>query len=321
MTPARTSRWLADRSDEIRLTVASSPVPAPGCAYSAGVITMRYVLADVFTNTPFGGNQLAVFTDAREIPEEWLQPLTREFNFSETAFVYPPTEGGHVRIRIFTPGAEIPFAGHPVLGAAFVLAGPLQLTEIVIETGAGNVPVSVEREGPKIIFGWMRPPVPEVSAFAEAEELVEALGGVEAQLPIELYDNGLTHVMVRLESAVAVANLEPDMRRLARMPHLATSCFAGSGSAFVTRMFAPALGVPKDAATGSAAGPVACHLLRHGEVESGQELTLAQGEKLGRPSELTAIAHGSATAIEGVVVGGSAVVVARGEFKLLPPGA
>ena len=281
---------------------------------------MRYVLADVFTSSPFGGNQLAVFTDAREIPEEWLQPLTREFNFSETVFVYPPTAGGHVRIRIFTPGAEIPFAGHPVLGAAFVLGGPLQLTEIVIETDVGNIPVTVEREGPKITFGWMRQPVPQVSAFAGAGELVEALGGVKEQLPIELYDNGLTHVMVRLESDATVASLEPDMSRLARLPHQATSCFAGAGSTFVTRMFAPALGVPEDAATGSAAGPVACHLLRHGEIESGQEITLAQGEQLGRPSELTAIAHGSASAIERVVVAGSAVVVARGEFKLQPPG-
>jgi trans-2,3-dihydro-3-hydroxyanthranilate isomerase len=87
----------------------------------------RYVVADVFTDVPLAGNQLAVFTDAREIPEEQLQPLAREINFSETVFVYPPTAEGHVRIRIFTPDLEIPFAGHPVLGTAFVLAGPLQL--------------------------------------------------------------------------------------------------------------------------------------------------------------------------------------------------
>ena len=97
----------------------------------------RYVVADVFTDTPLAGNQLAVFTDARQIPEEQLQPLARELNFSETVFVYPPAQGGHARMRIFTPTVEVPFAGHPTLGTAFVLGGPLQLVEIRLETGAG----------------------------------------------------------------------------------------------------------------------------------------------------------------------------------------
>ncbi len=281
---------------------------------------MRYVIADVFTTTPFGGNQLAVFTDAREIPEAWLLPLTREFNFSETVFVYPAAGEGHARIRIFTPAAEIPFAGHPVLGTAFVLAGPLQLERIVLETGVGDVPVTVEREGPKIVFGWMEQPVPRVEEFAEADELLDALGGVESRLPVEVYDNGLTHVMVKMEDAASVARLEPDMGRLAALPQLGTSCFAGSGSEFVTRMFAPAFGVPEDPATGSAAGPLACHLVRHGVVEAGELILLAQGEQVGRPSELTAVAHGSAEHIDRVVVGGAAVVVSRGEFRLPPLG-
>lgn len=288
--------------------------------YSARVVVMRYVIADVFTDTPFGGNRLAVFTDAREIPEAWLQPLTREFNFSETAFVYPAEGNGHVRLRIFTPAAEIPFAGHPVLGAAFVLAAPLQLQQIVLETGAGDVPVSVEREGPKIVFGWMDQPVPRVDSFAQSVELLEALGNVDPQLPVEVYDNGLTHVMVKLADAAAVERLEPDMERLARLPHLGTSCFAGSGTEFVTRMFAPGLGVPEDPATGSAAGPLACHLVRHGVVDSGTLLSISQGAQLDRPGELTAVAHGASDHIDRVVVGGSAVVMSRGEFKLPPLG-
>ena len=110
--------------------------------------SFRYVVCDVFTDTPLTGNQLAVFTDARELPEERLQELAREMNFSETVFVYPATaEGAHARIRIFTPGIEVPFAGHPTLGSAFVLAGPLQLGEIRLETGSGVVPVRLEREG------------------------------------------------------------------------------------------------------------------------------------------------------------------------------
>lgn len=281
---------------------------------------MRYVLADVFTDTPFGGNQLAVFTDARDIPEEWLQPLTREFNFSETVFVYPAENDGHARIRIFTPGAEIPFAGHPVIGTAFVLAGPMQLEQIVLETGVGNVPVALEREGARISFGWMEQPVPSVADFAETEELLAALGAPDPELPVELYDNGLEHVMLRLGDVDTVRALEPDMPRLARMSHLGTSCFAGSGASVVTRVFAPRFGVPEDAATGSAAGPLACHMVRHGLVEAGTEVEISQGEQLGRPSALTAIARGSAEAIEHVAVGGSAVIVSRGEFKLAPPG-
>src|SRR4051812_48841592 len=97
----------------------------------------RYVVADVFTDTPLQGNQVAVFTDARDIPEEQLQRLAREVNFSETVFVCPPELEGHVRVRIFTPSTELPFAGHPVLGTAFVLAGPLQLVAIGLETGRG----------------------------------------------------------------------------------------------------------------------------------------------------------------------------------------
>src|SRR5919205_156459 len=136
----------------------------------------RYVVVDVFTDTPLAGNQLAVFTDARDIPEERLQRLARETNFSETTFVYPPESDGHVRMRIFTPATEVPFAGHPTLGTAFVLAGPLQLIEIRIETGRGTVPVVLEREGARISFGRMQQPLPTISAFDRTDELHEALG-------------------------------------------------------------------------------------------------------------------------------------------------
>src|SRR4029079_162568 len=128
--------------------------------------SFRYVIADVFTDAPLTGNQLAVFTDAREIPEEMLQSLAREMSFSETVFVYPPEAGGHVKMRIFTPSVELPFAGHPTLGTAFVLAGPLQLVEIRLETGRGIVPVRLEREGARISFGWMEQPLPDRAPLA-----------------------------------------------------------------------------------------------------------------------------------------------------------
>ena len=279
--------------------------------------TFRYVVADVFTDQPLTGNQLAVFTDAREIPDEQLQPLAKEMNFSETVFVYPPEQGGHVKIRIFTPAAEMPFAGHPVLGSAFVLAGPLQLITINLETLKGIVPVELEREGARIVFGWMSQPIPEISPFDQETDLLAALRIERSELPIELYDLGIKHVYVALPSEEAVAALEPDYTALARIQgYVGTNCFAGSGTRWKTRMFAPADGVPEDPATGSAAGPLACHLARHGRIGWGEEIEISQGAEIGRPSRLYARAYGSAEAIERVEVGGSAVVVARGEFRL-----
>lgn len=277
----------------------------------------RYVLADVFTDRPLEGNQLAVFTDARELSEERLQPLARELNLSETVFVYPAETGGHAKVRIFTPTTEVPFAGHPTLGTAFVLGGPLQLEEIRLETGAGVIPVRLEREGARITFGWMTQPVPTVEEYEAADELLAALGVEGSTLPIEVYDNGLQHVFVALGSEEEVAALEPDLTALTRLPDvLGLNCFAGSGTRWKTRMFAPGGGVPEDPATGSAAGPLACHVVRHGLVEPGTELQISQGAEIQRPSTLYARVAGSSERIEKVEVGGSAVIVARGEFKL-----
>src|SRR5919197_4625206 len=144
---------------------------------------LRYVLADVFTDRPLAGNQLAVFTDGRDVDEETMQAIARELNLSETVFVLPPSEGGHARIRIFTPVMELPFAGHPVLGSAFVLGAPLQLGEIRLETGRGIVPITLEREGARIVFGWMQQPVPDHQPFADAGAVQDLLG-VCAQLPV-----------------------------------------------------------------------------------------------------------------------------------------
>jgi trans-2,3-dihydro-3-hydroxyanthranilate isomerase len=281
------------------------------------VPTFRYVVVDVFTDKPLEGNQLAVFTDAREIPEEILQPLAREMNFSETVFVYPAAGDGDVWIRIFTPTAELSFAGHPVLGTAFVLGGPLQRVELRVETGVGVVPVTLEREGARIVFGWMSLPVPRIEPFEREDELLAALRVERSVLPVELYDLGIRHVMVALPNADAVASVEPDLTALARLQGIVgTSCFAGEGAQWKTRMFAPADGVPEDPATGSAAGPLACHLARHGRISFGEEIEIAQGSEVGRPSTLYARVEGAAERIEKVEVGGSAVIVARGEFRL-----
>ncbi|MGZ8694820.1 MAG: PhzF family phenazine biosynthesis protein [Gaiellaceae bacterium] len=276
----------------------------------------RYVVVDVFTDRPLAGNQLAVFTDARELSEETLQPLAREINFSETVYVLPAESGGHARVRIFTPAQELPFAGHPILGTAFVLAAPLSLDEIRLETGGGIVPVRIERDGPRISFGRMEQPIPAVKPFDDVDALLRAVGVERSELPVELYDNGPRFVYVGLPSREAVAALEPDLAYLSRLPVVGVYCFAGEGRRWKARMFAPGSGVAEDPGTGSAAGPLAVHLARHGAIAFGDEIEIEQGVEIARPCTLYARADGTADAIERVEVGGSAVIVARGEFRL-----
>ena len=279
--------------------------------------TFRYVVADVFTDKPLTGNQLAVFTDARELADDEMQSLAREMKFSESVFVLPPEKDGHVWIRIFTPTDEMLFAGHPTLGSAFVLGGPLQVEEIRLETGAGTVPVAVEREGDRIVFGRMRQPIPTWEPWDDEARLLAALGVERSELPVERYDNGMHNVYVALGSEEEVAALKPDLAALADAPALlGINCFAGSGTHWKTRMFAPGGSVPEDPATGSAAGPLAVHLARHGRIGFGDEIEVSQGAEIGRPSTLYARADGSAEQLERVEVGGAAVIVARGEFRL-----
>jgi trans-2,3-dihydro-3-hydroxyanthranilate isomerase len=280
------------------------------------VARFRYVVADVFTDTPLQGNAVAVFTDAREIPEDELQPIAREMNLSETVFVYKPEGEGHARIRIFTPSREMPFAGHPTLGTAFVLSGPLLLEEIRLETGMGVVPVRLERDDSgRIVFGRMEQPLPSVEPYGDDAALFDILGVDGAELPVELYDNGVKHVYVCLGSPDEVAGLRPDLGRLGEQPELCFNCFAGEGARWKTRMFAPSSGVAEDPATGSAAGPLALHLARHGRIAFGDEIEISQGEEVGRPSKLFARVDGSADDVQRVEVGGSAVTVARGELS------
>jgi len=280
------------------------------------VPSLRYVVADVFTDRPLEGNQLAVFTDARGIDEETMQALALEIGFSETTFVLPPEQGGTVRIRIFTPKSELPFAGHPCLGTAWVLASSLQRGAVELETTSGIVPVELERdESGKIVFGRMSQPLPSVEPYSNADALLRALHIEESQLPVERYDNGVRHTFVTLGSQDEVAALRPDLSALAEL-EVMVSCFAGSGAAWKTRVFAPSDGVPEDPATGSAAGPLVVHLCRHERVEWGEWIEISQGVEIGRPSTLFARADARDGELERVAVGGHAVVVARGEFRL-----
>ena len=241
--------------------------------------------------------------------------LARETNLSETTFVLPARAGGHARVRIFTPRCELPFAGHPTLGTAFVLGGAMESTELRLELPVGIVPVRLEREGPRISFGWMTQPNAREIAAPPAGEVLAALGMAEARSSLVAFENGPRHLYVELESARAVSALAPDFSALSRATEFGVAVFHFDGSACKVRYFAPAAGVHEDPATGSAAGPLALLLRRAGRIEEGAILRIEQGAELARPSELYARVVGSAA--EGSVeVGGSARVVARGQFVI-----
>jgi trans-2,3-dihydro-3-hydroxyanthranilate isomerase len=264
---------------------------------------------------------VAVFTDASGLSDETMQRAARELNLSETVFLFR-SEGrdAHLRVRIFTPALELPFAGHPILGTAFVVGRAMGSPVVRLETGLGVVPVTLSRPegGGEPAYGEMEQPIPSVEPFEAVDELIAALGAApdHGALPIKAYRNGPVHVYVELPSEAAVASLAPDLGALERLGVYGINCFAASGERVKTRMFGPALGVPEDPATGSAAGPLAVHLARHGRVPFGTEIEIVQGVEIRRRSLLRARAEGRPDAIERVTVGGSAVIVARGEYRL-----
>ena len=280
----------------------------------------RYTIADVFTDVPLQGNQVAVFTDASGLSDELMQRTAREMNLSETVFAFRAEDpNAHLRVRIFTPATELPFAGHPVLGTAFVVGRAMGSNVVRLQSGLGVVPVTLERAGAgEPTYGEMEQFVPALEPFDAVDELVAALGGAPdaGALPIAAYRNGPVHVYVEFPSEESVAALRPDLGALGRLGAYGINCFAGSGQRWKTRMFGPALGVAEDPATGSAAGPLAVHLARHGRVAFGTDIEIVQGVEIGRRSVLRARAEGSAERIERVFVGGSAVIVARGEYRL-----
>jgi trans-2,3-dihydro-3-hydroxyanthranilate isomerase len=288
---------------------------------------MRAVLLDVFTDRPLTGNQLAVFLDGPSVPEAIRQDLAREIGYSETVFVDPPGHptAGDVKVRIFTPAVELPFAGHPVLGTAVAVAADRGLADgavVTLECGIGPVPVEVAggvgRGGAG--SGWMRQPLPTVSPWPDVDGVLVALGVDAGALaaPVEVYDNGPTHLVVAVADAAIVAGAAPDLGRLAAVADTTGTSLCsitGPGRA-TTRMFVPGAGIAEDPATGSAAGPVGVHLLRHALIEPGQLLTLSQGVEMLRPSTLLVRVEGMPGAIAAVGVGGSAVIVGEATFRL-----
>jgi trans-2,3-dihydro-3-hydroxyanthranilate isomerase len=282
-----------------------------------------YTVLDVFTDAPLTGNALAVFTEGEAVPSRLMLSAARELHLSETVFVLPGDEEADATVRIFTPHAELPFAGHPVLGTAFVVGESMDLETVRLRTGAGIVPITLTREHGEIVYGEMEQPLPTVREFERQDELLDALGASRPVLPLEIYRNGPTHVMVALASPDQLTALEPDMSALARLGPIGIDCFAaaepaaaGAHTRVNSRVFCPGMGIPEDPATGSAAGPLVLHLARHGWYTPGRTLTISQGVEMQRPSELRARVDGTAENPIRIAVGGSAVVVAQGHFRL-----
>lgn len=284
----------------------------------------RYTILDVFTDRPLEGNPVAVFHDALDLPDTTMQRVARELNLSETVFLGPDSGGADACVRIFTPATEMPFAGHPVLGTAFAVASRDGSSAVRLRTGAGVVAVTLRRrDDGRLDYGEMEQPLPEEVPAPPLGEVLGALGLGELCLPFAAYRNGPVHCFCALTAPEEVGELRPDMRVLRDLGQYGFSCFAELPAGgdhqerlFKMRMFAPGLGVDEDPATGSAAGPLAAHLVRHGVVAPGETIRIHQGQEIHRPSVLWARAEGSPPQITGVCVGGSAVSVAHGEYQL-----
>ena len=278
--------------------------------------THRFLVVDVFTDTALAGNQLAVFTDARGIEAETMQALALEIGFSETTFVLPPEAGGTARVRIFNPDHEMQFAGHPVLGTAWALAQPLQRGVVELETGSGIVPVEIDRdESGALVFGRMQQPIPDDRAVLDEQRVCSRSArpralGVPGRAVRQRRDAHRRDASERGRRRCARTGLGRDrvVRRYGSQLRRRRRARAGRPACSGTR--------GEDAATGSAAGPIACHLSRHGRVEWGEWIEISQGAEIGRPSTLFARADGAGGEIVSVFCGGRAVVVARGEFRL-----
>lgn len=299
----------------------------------------RYCTADVFTDTMFGGNQLAVLPDARGLSDAQMQSITREFNFSETVFVFPPDDPAHTkRLRIFTPAQEVPFAGHPTVGTAFVLAsiGDIPLTgaetKIIFEEGVGPVPVTIRAKGKEPVFAQLSvaklpeagPQTPTRTTLAEILSLdpVDIPGGTT---PPQALSCGIPFLIVPLRDrdAVARARIKLDRWEEVLKPFWAPEIFVFSkdaehdGHDIRARMFAPGLSVPEDPATGSACATLAGYLAhRDARTDGTLRWVVEQGFEMGRPSILEIEADklfGSVTAIR---VGGASVMVAEGTLRI-----
>jgi trans-2,3-dihydro-3-hydroxyanthranilate isomerase len=285
---------------------------------------LHYQRVDVFTDRAFGGNPLAVLTNGRGLSTETMQAIAKEFNLSETTFVVPPDDAAHDwRVRIFTPGSELPMAGHPTVGTAFVLAREHLIrrdereTTIVLEEGVGPVPVRIEFEADEPSFAEMRQPLPTFGPRPDDRGSVAAMlsleeTDLESDLPVEVVSCGVPFLFVPLRTLDAARRARPrtDLMERAAVEHgippevfVFTREVEHEGSTVHSRMFAPGLGITEDPATGGASGPLGCYLVTHGLFPSG-DIVSEQGIEMGRPSFIHIRIEREGEQITAVRVGG-----------------
>ncbi len=305
------------------------------CLPEGLAMTRAYLHFDVFTDQPFLGNQLAVFTDARHLVAGRMQQIAREMNFSESTFILPAEQPGtDIRMRIFTPFEELPMAGHPTIGSTFALAhvGVIQpgVPQFVFGLGVGPTPVDLEWDGDRLRFAWMTQRIPEFGPVMEAVEgVTAALGLTPADLanglPVQQVSCGVRFLFVPLRDSRTVDRAVRDAGALRRLgdimgTSLPVFLFAvmppgGDGTVY-SRMFAPSFGIAEDPATGGASGPLGCYLVRHGVVRgnAAQRILSVQGVAMGRASRIHVAIGERDGIISSVKVGGKAVLVGRGEL-------
>lgn len=299
---------------------------------------LQFYQADVFTDQPFGGNPVAVFPDADGLTDLELQQIAREMNLSETVFVFPPTDkAAVVKMRIFTPTQEIPFAGHPVIGTFFVLGTLKRLvlrepvTRVLQECNLGLFPVDIHTHNGAIERVVMAQPKPE---FLDVIDEPEALFSIarslgitkalitETRFPVQVVSTGLPVVIVPVRTLTAVRSIVPDVAAVAELCQqygangvmVFSTMTVEQSSTVHTRMFAPLIGIIEDPATGSASGALGAYLVQHGVVDISPmtEITAEQGYEIDRPSRILIQVNSDDDMIQGVTVGGQALMVVEG---------
>ncbi len=303
--------------------------------------SLKFYQADVFTSEPFGGNPVAVFPDADGLSDDQLQQIAREMNLSETVFVFPPTDkAAVVRLRIFTPTQELPFAGHPVIGTFYLLAQlglvPLtgSVTRLLYECNIGLFPVELRGTAKEIEHVVMSQPKPEFLDRVEDEEhfykLALSLGlpkyaVAEAKSPIEVVSTGLPVLILPIRTLTAIRSIRPDPSAItdlcgrfgANGIMVFTTVTVEPDSTVHTRMFAPAIGILEDPATGSASGALGAYLVhpRIIDAKPTAEIVSEQGYEMDRPSRILIQVDSTDSVIQEVKVGGECVMVVEGELK------
>jgi trans-2,3-dihydro-3-hydroxyanthranilate isomerase len=298
----------------------------------------RYLHLDVFTDTVFEGNQLAVFPEPRGLSVAEMQHIAGEMAFSETTFIFPPEAQGDVRMRIFTPGEELPMAGHPTIGSTFALALEGAIApgrdRFVFELGVGPTPVSLEWKDGSLSFAWMTQRLPTFGATLADRTAVASAVGLAVDdlvdgLPVQVVSCGVPFLFVPVATRKAVDALAIDRKALAQCCRAAgldelptfflTTERAGTGDETVySRMLAPGFGIVEDPATGGASGPLGAYLLHHRVVpaDTARHMISLQGVAMGRPSRIHISIDSSGHDITRVRVGGTSVLVGRGELTI-----